>query len=200
MRGWLVLVVLAIVCIAPPRAALAQRGEDARTLQALARTPITRFRPRSDADRLDALSLLQIHINSEALGPSFVLTPRTPFVANRGALSTARTHFNASFDTTGFHAAIEDGSGLTFHLFGLNANRVLADCAMSGVNGQAFSIIVKSPGQPDDSQSIIAQNGRIYFATHPLSGGADILFNFYHDPSDGQWIFTGCEFTLLPAQ
>ena len=200
MRGWLVPLVLAFVCIAPPRAALAQRGEDARTLQALARAPITRFRPRSEADRMGALSLLQIHINSEALGPSFALTPRAPFVANRGVLSTGRTHFNASFDTTGFHAAHDDGSSFTFHLYGLNANRVLTDCAISGVDGQAFNILVKTPGQADDAQSITAQNGRVYFATHPLSGGADILFNFYHDPSGGQWIFTGCEFTLLPAQ
>jgi hypothetical protein len=200
MRGLLLAALAAplLVFIAVDISMAQRRGAPtARPMPPLAETvsrqPITRFRARTEEERRQVLRTLNVSVRSAALGPSFVLTPRNPYIAGRGALATLATHFNAYFDTTGFHLAQEHHSSVSFHLIGMHGRRAAGDCAVSGADGVPFAIIGASTPQS------IVQNGRLQFVTPPIAQGAEISIR----PSlpvqavTPQWIFTGCEFTLL---
>jgi hypothetical protein len=202
MRGLLLAALAAplLVFIAVDISMAQRRGAaTARPMPPLAETvsrqPITRFRARTEEERREVLRELNVSVRSGALGPSFVLTPRNPYVAGRGALSTDATHFSAFFDTTGFHLSQESHSSVSFHLIGVNGRRAAGDCVVSGANGVPFVITGASTPQS------VVQNGRLQFVTPPIAQGAEIRIrpNLPVQAVTPHWIFTGCEFTLLGA-
>lgn len=202
MRGLLFAAAVASVLVAAPTGATFAQGRERETasalppsMQSVAQTSITRFRTRADNDRRRLLRTLDVIAFSEVLPPSFSLTPRQPYVAGRGALSTGFTDFDAHFDTTGLHIGDAQDSSLNLDLVGLNNNRMLIDCAISGADGAAFNMFIGQIGQ-----EVVAQNGRVSFVTHPIAQSAKIYVSIDLSPSTSSlnWVFTGCELTPLP--
>jgi hypothetical protein len=210
MRGLLLAAIAAPLFLLAISSAPAQQREryPARvfppTIENVAGQPIVRFRPRSDRERRRVLGALRVPNVTLMSGEqqSFALTPRNPLIAGRGALSTERTGFAPTFDTTGLHSARGFQSGLTFHIINLNNNRLLVDCAVSYADGVPFAMWVSDMDASGvgDQQSV-AQNGRISFVTHVIAHEVFVHIGpvSHSIPNTQVWLFTGCEFTTLPA-
>src|SRR5690606_26447844 len=90
-----VLVLAVLLAAFPPNQALAQRTTERSPPLRAAEEQAPNFQPRTPAARLETLRSLEggQHVRPEQLMEPFSLTPRTPYIDGRGALSLRSANY-----------------------------------------------------------------------------------------------------------
>lgn len=177
----------------------AQRNAEPAQRQATARQFVVQpatgaFQRRRPADKQATLLQFQIEVAGQQLGEAFTLTPRAPYVAQRGSLDTHRAiHALRDGDTPNI-TMLGDDAFATVYIQQAKGKRFLVECQATA-SGLEFT--TSWSGSPTVMQG--PAQGGLYSVVSPVLTG-DVatvkLTRFKHpNAATSLWLIGGCEVT-----
>jgi len=176
-----------------------QRSTEPAQRQASARQFVVQpatgaFQRRRPADKQATLLQFQIEVTGQQLGESFTLTPRAPYVAQRGSLDTNRAIHTLREGETPLITLLGDEAFATVYIQQAKGKRFLVEC-QAMAPGLEFK--ASWSGAPIVMQG--AAQGGLYSVVSPVitSDVATVrLSRFKHpDATITLWVISGCEVT-----